>query len=307
MGINENPSVTILITTQDRPGELDITLSRLSPQVRLAKNKIEIIIIDDGSLCELENKEIANNNLYGLSFRIIYQEKHGASVARNRGIKESVGDIIIIIGDDQIPDTGFIDRHVEAHRKFADDARVIVCGYTIWWKELDITPFMKWLDNGGPQYRYGNKRTGWTDMSTFYTSNVSFKRNDLEIVGPFDPDLFPFEDTDYALRAQKLGYHFWFCRESVVQHNHARSIGSYVYRSKEMGSMFRRLAMKHPELIKKYHLHRNNLIVSIVPSGFVERASRTRMRLPGVIYWLILRRAFYEGYLQKPRVDTVSS
>ena len=60
----------------------------------------ELLIIDDGSTDN--SKDIISSYLYDKRVRHIYQENRGFSGAVNRGIKESHGDLIGFIGQDDL-------------------------------------------------------------------------------------------------------------------------------------------------------------------------------------------------------------
>lgn len=68
----------------------------------------EIIIVDDGStdgsgqICDLLSRRIHN-------IIVIHQENSGVSVARNQGLKKSVGDYIVFCDADDVWEDNFFD------------------------------------------------------------------------------------------------------------------------------------------------------------------------------------------------------
>jgi glycosyltransferase involved in cell wall biosynthesis len=61
---------------------------------------LELVVIDDGSTDN--SKEIVSSYLCDERVRYIYQENRGFSAAVNRGIKESRGELIGFIGQDDL-------------------------------------------------------------------------------------------------------------------------------------------------------------------------------------------------------------
>ena len=69
---------------------------------------IEVILVNDGSTDS--SKEICERFCQADSrFRLINQENQGQSVARNRGVKESVGQFIMFVDSDDVINTNVLE------------------------------------------------------------------------------------------------------------------------------------------------------------------------------------------------------
>lgn len=96
----ENIKVSVIVPVFNTSQYISKTLDSLINQ---DFEDFELIIIDDGSTDN--SLEIINNKLENsdIPHKIIHQENAGVSVARNRGIDESVGEYIVFVdGDDYI-------------------------------------------------------------------------------------------------------------------------------------------------------------------------------------------------------------
>lgn len=107
------PKVSVIIATYNRAVHLSETLSTLLKQ---NYQDFEILVVDDGSTDS--TKEIMESYLkkYPHKAKYLYQKNSGPSVARNKGIKEAKGDIVIFLDDDAIAAPNFVKKHLEAYR-----------------------------------------------------------------------------------------------------------------------------------------------------------------------------------------------
>ena len=99
-------------------------------------------------------------------------------------------------------------------------------GYVTWSPEIKVTPFMRWLERGGPQFKYWTinnpQNVSWRHL---YTANISFKRQFLLEDGFFDED-FPnaaYEDTELGYRLHQRGLRIVYNKRAVAYHYHAIS------------------------------------------------------------------------------------
>ncbi len=116
--------VSVIIPTYNRPEQLALELSCLA--VQEGGHVEEVLVCDDGSSTDttavLESFE---TRIPGL--RLLRQEDRGfrAGQARNMGIREARGELLLFIDDDLLLPVGFVDAHVRSH----DGSRRAVLGY----------------------------------------------------------------------------------------------------------------------------------------------------------------------------------
>ena len=94
--------LSLIVTVFNKELFIDSCLESCLNQVGVNQDDYEIVIIDDGSTdnspCILDAYSIS----YGC-IKVIHQENHGLSIARNNGVKEAIGDYIWFIdADDRI-------------------------------------------------------------------------------------------------------------------------------------------------------------------------------------------------------------
>lgn len=193
---------SIIIPTYNRRDILERTLRALFTQT-YPRNTYEIIIVDDGSTDGTEGM------IKGLSapcvLRYFRQDKKGPAAARNYGLREAKGEIIIFIDSDVLVNSHFIQEHLRYHQKYHG---IVVRGLVI------NTPDIKNL---------AEKKMKLTDISTafFATGNVSVRKSYLVKVGPFNENFkeYGWEDLEMGERLKELdlkvrtnkkalGYHY---------------------------------------------------------------------------------------------------
>ena len=111
--------VSLIIITYNKLTRLALTLEALKRADYIEKT--EIIIVDDGS--DDGTKEYLDRwkeqNEY-LNIKVIHIANSGRSVARNVGIMESMGSIVIFMDDDMLVSREFITGHCQAHAERDD-------------------------------------------------------------------------------------------------------------------------------------------------------------------------------------------
>jgi GT2 family glycosyltransferase len=153
----------------------------------------------------------------------------GASAARNAGWRAAEGSVVVFIDDDIRVRPNLLERHLRHHESDPDE-RSAMLGRVEWAPELEITPFMRWADDG-VQFDYSSigKQAQWWHL---YTCNSSVKRSMLEKVGGFDEENFPFlyEDLDLARRMSDHGLRVTFDPDAVVDHLVPITLESFIGR-----------------------------------------------------------------------------
>jgi glycosyltransferase involved in cell wall biosynthesis len=195
--------VSVVIPVYNRRAIMEKTLAHLVGQT-LDSTLFEVIVVDDASTDGLKEMTDDLRTPYRLRyFRM--PERSGPAGARNRGIKEAQGDLIVFIDSDLVPAPELLEAHLKVHQ-FQDN--VIGHGPVIHTTDLDnptATP-MKLTD---------------ISRAFFATGNVSIRREHLFKAGLFDEEFreYGWEDLELGRRLRRLnlqavkvpeakGYHY---------------------------------------------------------------------------------------------------
>jgi len=107
---NRKPKFSIIIPTHNEEKDIRRTLDSVS---KLDYLQYEVIIVDDAS--EDSTVEIMQEFIHQFGFTLIRQKKcRGVASARNRGIKISRGEILVILNADVMLDPDFL-TNIEKH------------------------------------------------------------------------------------------------------------------------------------------------------------------------------------------------
>ncbi len=194
--------ITIGICSRNRCDILEKTLLSLCDQT-IGPDRFEVALVDDGSTDNTRAMVEKLNVPYQLNY--IYQDHAGLATARNTGILNSSGDLILYIDDDVLAHPELLLEHYKTHQT----ADRIVCN--------------GWVNHVTEAVRPENPEFTMADISTsfFWTSNVSVKRKHLLEAGCFDEDFteYGWEDQEVGLRLMAIG---------LTKKNNYNAIGFHV-------------------------------------------------------------------------------
>jgi GT2 family glycosyltransferase/2-polyprenyl-3-methyl-5-hydroxy-6-metoxy-1,4-benzoquinol methylase len=200
--------LVVIIPTCGRPDILSLTLNALMAQIGAG----EVVVMLDGA--DAEAPRVAGARYERL-------KQGGPGSARNRGVAISSRPLILFLGDDMVPDRGFVDAHLTRHTQ-EPDHHVAVQGNMTWHARCRKRPANRWLDISSMQFDLASigpgEDAGW---GRFYSSNVSIKRALFETTGGFDPDfVYYYEDLDLAWRLHVEGMQLRFEPKAMARHAH---------------------------------------------------------------------------------------
>ncbi|MGA7730121.1 MAG: glycosyltransferase [Chloroflexia bacterium] len=182
----------------------------------------EIILVDDGSTdatARLAEK-------FAPAVRLITQEHAGAAAARNRGLAEARGTIILFTDADCEPTPGWAATLVEAIRAGADGAKGT-------YRTRQRSLVARWV-----QAEYESKYRRMARLATIDfidTYSAGYRREALEAVGGFDSKVVMVEDQELSFRMAARGYKLVFVPQAVVYHTHVSTVRDYVRRKFRIG------------------------------------------------------------------------
>ena len=226
--------ISVIVATHNRSELLGGLLNRLTDQT-LSQKDYEIIIVDDGSVDDTEEntKKFLNQNG---NIKYVKQNNRGPATARNRGIKESRGEILAFTDDDCLPAKNWIET---IKKEFDRNNGIAGLEGLTFTEKTKVTPLTHQLTNteGGEAYP---------------TCNAAYRAYYVRTEGGFDEN-YPYphnEDVDLAWRIMKHGP-IEFCDNMRVYHPPRKEkLGALIRRGRYLASEFH-LFYKFPDKYAK--------------------------------------------------------
>jgi glycosyltransferase involved in cell wall biosynthesis len=299
-------SLSVVIPTKDRAEALTRTLDALEAQ-QADGAALEAIVIDNGSSDGTVERVRERAESSTMAIRFLEEPAGGPATARNAGAEAASGDVLLFLGDDTEPaDHRLLGAHLALHAARPEPTYAVL-GRITWNPREPVTPFMRWLENGGPQFHYCDLQAGPVDAASyFYSSHASVKRSFFEQVGGFDVR-FPtaaVEDTELGVRLADAGLELDYHPELVVLHDHPTTPEQSLRRSVAVGqsaALYNRLRPDRPHPGVRPP---RGLAWSAVRAAAPLLGALARLPLPQGIrerVWLAMTRAGYaRGYRLGP-------
>ncbi|MBN1543394.1 glycosyltransferase [candidate division KSB1 bacterium] len=251
---NQSPALSVILPSRDRLEVLQQVLSALESQYR-HDPVFEVVVVDDDSaddtytwLRDFEEK----SEMPIHAFRVAV---HNAGICRNFAVSHALGEYLLFLDADTLPNPGLVVSHLEFHRRPPAEKSVLMGGI-IMADELQNTDqvrFIKWeirtdKDAGRSQ----------VDWSIYRTGNTSVSRSLFQEAGGFQTDFVEasLEDTELAYRLWKSGAKFYHDARIRAVHYHPMSLPDYLHKARIFGENAAKWYQKNPELrralTKKY-------------------------------------------------------
>jgi GT2 family glycosyltransferase len=194
--------VTVILPTYNRNAVLRKTIECLLKQDPAAK---EILVIDQTRNHDDETKAFLESMQSNQGVRYIFQSEPNAQRARNLGIAESTGEVLLFVDDDVEMDSSLIEAH---WRNYSDPEIGAVCGFYLEPGEhpMDelpdscLKPLTGWIQT---PHAYTKR----FDSYLLSTCNGSVRRDIAVRLGGFDENFTHtlLDDTDFSCRLKELG------------------------------------------------------------------------------------------------------
>ncbi|HRS01990.1 MAG TPA: glycosyltransferase, partial [Bacteroidota bacterium] len=240
---------SIIIPTFNRSDVLMMCLDAINKQT-FPHNKFEVIVIDDGSTDDTEQKTRNFPNTFKLTY--IKQKNSGPGPARNKGILFAKGEYSLILNDDAIMDPYNLEAHFMSHLTKYNGQKVAVIGKFDYSEEFIERPFVWLTQNTNVIFSYNSLEPNKPfDYKYFWTCNISLKTTAIIEAGLFDENFSEpmMEDTELGYRLQMMGYNVYFEPESKSTHYHWIDVPGFVKRQKMNGRNVLKFLMKYPHTL----------------------------------------------------------
>ena len=213
-----NPKLSIIIPTYNKVDLLMATLESLSGQ-DIPPTSFEVIVVDDGS--SDDTKVFLENLKPDFALRCVFHGvNRGRAAARNSGVAQAEGELVVFLDDDMALIPGFLRAHIRCHGERTD--RVVI-GNVLPARHVPRDRLNRYLATRGVHklppgapvpFRY------------FVTNNSSLRRSDLIRAGRFDERLIAWggEDLELGYRLGEMGLEFTYCPSAISYHTHFRTL-----------------------------------------------------------------------------------
>lgn len=202
----------------------------------------EVIVVDDGSSDDTARRLGA---IQDPRLRLLRQPNQKLAAARNRGLEEARGEYVLFNDDDILPEPGFLQAHLEAHRRYPSSAivsRVRVPDAVV------HTPFQRYwqarLHAGTDPLKPGQV----LGKGGFWSASISFLRRDLP-ARPFGEfPAYGWEEHELGLRLWNRGIRPRFWPRAQAWHHDPVSLEAMLEKWRSMGRMAWRFYAAHRTL-----------------------------------------------------------
>lgn len=217
--------LSVIICTYNREKYLYNVLQSLAENT-CPTDRYEIVLINNNSTDHTETECMRFTSDYpAVAFRYFLEEQQGLSYARNRGVKESTGDILIFVDDDALVNSVYLQTYADF---FATHPEIDAAGGPIIPRyetcEPDwMSPYTKALVTG---YKYlGNAVREFPRNDYPGGGNAAYRASVFEKVGPFNVDLgrkgnslIGAEEKDIFDKMISLGMRFYYLPTAILYH-----------------------------------------------------------------------------------------
>jgi glycosyltransferase involved in cell wall biosynthesis len=183
--ISRAPAVSIVIPTFNRAGTLGTALRAVKAQIGGPDTR-EVIVVDNGST-DGTASVVAQH-----AVRLVHESRRGPSAARNRGLHEATGDVVVFLDDDAVPTRRWLHELLVPF----EDPGVVIAGGEV--RSLPpTTGAQRFAASYGLQGGWAQRENGFAAPSG---GNLAVRRSSALEIGGFDEGLATAEDADFALR-----------------------------------------------------------------------------------------------------------
>jgi glycosyltransferase involved in cell wall biosynthesis len=282
--------VSVIIPIYNQNTSLNVTLNLFNWQT-YQNDLFEVIVVDDGSDFPAEEYIRGCNKEFNYSIKFIRQSNKGRANARNTGIHNAQGEVLIFNDADRFPHCNFISKHME-HFSENDNPKVVIgCSYDYFGshnhpeKILNLSlsdihkmarkpVFYSNITALFNENKYAESPIRWI---SFLVGNSSVKKADVARVGYFDDyfSIWGAEHFDLAIRMVEKNYAFYLCDVAINYHiPHKREANFY---KSNIESSVKLLVEKYNN--KKYFYLKNFLFGDIslqeLEKQFTDNVSQT--------------------------------
>ncbi len=227
---------SLIIITRHRPALLAEALASIGRQERRVD---DVVVVDNGP--SEATAEAVSRFQGSLPVRYFAEPRRGYGIARNCGVSEARGRVLLFLDDDCLADRDWTRTLLADLESGAAD---IVGGSRICTRP-GLAAHLDYLSTDAPVLDPGRARGPASHLST---SNLAMRRTVSERVGPFDEQLSMCEDRDFCARARAQGFRLLYDPAARVAHQPPlHGFSDYLHKMEQYGLGTSQYFLKHRE------------------------------------------------------------
>jgi glycosyltransferase involved in cell wall biosynthesis len=216
-GLTSPVRASVIIPTYNRAARLGYGLEALRRQD--CNFTFEVIVVDDGSTDDTLEVVARFPEI-----RVISQTNKGPAAARNHGVREASGEIVLFTDDDCEPFPDWLTEMIKAF----DDPKVVGAKGVYRSRQPELTARFVQIEYED-RYRLMERQS---DIDFIDTYSAAFRRDRFIESGGYDTS-FPVaccEDSELSYRMSGRGWRMVFVPTAIVWHQHPTTFTSYLKR-----------------------------------------------------------------------------
>ncbi|RDI96265.1 glycosyltransferase [Meiothermus sp. QL-1] len=232
-----SPLFSVVIPTHNRAPLLRRTLEAF---LRQEGPTFELIVVDDGSV---DATAALLESFRDPRLRVVRQPNRGLALARNAGAARAAGDFVLFSDDDMVPEPGFLQAHLELHRRYPSAAVVSRSYIPESLGQAPFTRFWRAQTEAGVRGKGDGALLGW---GGFWFASLSLPR----VLLPPEP-FACFQE--YGWEEHELGWRLWqkgvrprLALHARVAHEDRVSLEAALAKRRSMGRMAWQFYRLHP-------------------------------------------------------------
>jgi glycosyltransferase involved in cell wall biosynthesis len=222
--VTTDVDVSVVVATRNRAALLPDCLRSLTTQS--GGVRFEILLVDNGSR-DGTAQVIREWTRRDGRIRAVQEPRVGLSLAKNAGIRNSHGQLVLFTDDDVVLPQGWIAAYVDFFRR--QGGRLVVAGGPVLPVPHDLSAWPPWIRDTTlgdlPRLYYGEAERALREFEWLWGANMAARRELFEELGLFRVGLGrgsghqgTYEDVELADRVRAAGGEAWYCPDAPVHH-----------------------------------------------------------------------------------------
>jgi len=239
------PKVSIVLVSFN---QYEFTQKCISSIQENTKIPYEIILVDNNS----SDKTVLLTQKHFETVKIVPQKTNlGFPIAVNLGINNSIGEYILLINNDTIVTEGWLERMLEIAEAHPEIGIVGPISNSVSGRQLDKNAKYESIED---MHKYAQKVKNENNGQFFQFPRVAFlctlvKKEVIDKIGGLDELFSPgnFEDDDFCLRAQMVGYKTVIATDVFIHH-----YGSVSFKANGESEYAKRIEINGQKFVDKW-------------------------------------------------------